>query len=294
MSNNQDNRQTAMATRLESSLDKGVAGGIAVSPSRGLIIESTAQMMEFAKLMAISKEAVPKHLRENPGACLAVCIQAYDWKINPFALANKSYLVNDRIAYEAQIYHAILLQRAPISGRIRKEYTGEGQNRRLKVWAKLSDGSGETVFYQSPKIGDIKVQNSPLWKTDPDQQLFYFAVRSFARSEFPDVMMGIVTVDEMQDSVEITQQRSEPISLQSLIAPRIAEQVKDAVEPVTQAGEADLPTTQDYLDRISGALNAMAVDKTWAAIQLDHASNPFHDGDLERLKAACEQKKSSL
>jgi hypothetical protein len=44
------------------------------------------------------------------------------------------------------------------------------------------------------------VKNSPLWKGDVDQQLFYYSVRAFARRHFPDVMMGIYTVDELIDA----------------------------------------------------------------------------------------------
>ena len=53
--------------------------------------------MTFAKLMALSHVAIPKHLRGNPGACLAVTIQAIEWRLSPYAVANKSYSVNDRL-----------------------------------------------------------------------------------------------------------------------------------------------------------------------------------------------------
>ena len=40
--------------------------------------------------------------RAQPGACLAVSLQSLNWRMDPFAVANKSYMVNDRIAYEAR------------------------------------------------------------------------------------------------------------------------------------------------------------------------------------------------
>ena len=46
---------------------------------------------------------------------------------------------------------------------------------------------GQWVDYESPEIGKIPTKNSPLWKSDPAQQLFYFAARSLARRHFPDV-----------------------------------------------------------------------------------------------------------
>ena len=189
---------TLTEQKLEGAINKSVAGEIAITKTDGMGIRSMDQAMEFAKLMALSREAVPKHLRASPGACLAICIQAFEWNINPFALANKSYVVNDRLSFEASLFQSVVARRAPIVGRIKMEYAGTGPSRTCKVWAQLSDGTG-IVEYTSPKFSDINPKNSPLWKNDPDQQLFYFSVRSFARRHFPDVMMGIYTVDEMQD-----------------------------------------------------------------------------------------------
>lgn len=230
-----------MASKLEASLDKGTANGISLSAGGGLMIESMGQAMEFAKLMCLGRESIPKHLRENAGACLVICVQAFEWRINPIALANKSYVVNDRLCYESAIYHSIVARRAPIVGRIKMEYSGEGDKRVCRVWAELSDGTG-IVEYFSPKFHAINPKNSPLWKNDPDQQLFYFSVRSFARRHFPDVMMGIYTVDEMQDSAEF----AKPVESRST-ADRLASQLITPTRTV-DAGGADAASTQSEPD----------------------------------------------
>lgn len=116
--------------------------------------------------------------------------------MSPFSVANKSYSVNNRIAFESQLIQAVILQRAPIKGRLSYEYTGEGDKRRCKVAAVLADGSG-SVEYETPEFGRIQPKNSPLWKTDPDQQLAYFAGRSLCRRHFPDVLLGVYERDEM-------------------------------------------------------------------------------------------------
>lgn len=197
------NNQLSLVDKIEGRIDRNVVTSIGVSANRGMAVESMSQALEVAKLMSVSGSAVPRHLRGNPGACLALAVQGWEWGINPFAIANKSYEVNDRLAYESALYHAVLSRRAPIKGRVKMEYDGEGPNRTCRVWAELADGSG-AVEYTSPKFGTIQPKNSPLWKNDPDQQLFYFSVRSFARRHFPDVMMGIATVDEMQDHAAIS------------------------------------------------------------------------------------------
>ncbi len=188
---------TTLATRIENRIDKAETHQITLNESGALAFSSAAQIMEFAKIMSLAAVAIPKHLRENPGACLAVAIQASEWGMSPFAVANKSYSVNDRLAYEAQLVNAVILKRAPIKGRFKIFYTGDGQQRKCKVSATLEDG--ETVEYESPAIEKIKVKNSPLWQSDPDQQLFYFSSRSMCRRHFPDVLLGVYTPDELEE-----------------------------------------------------------------------------------------------
>lgn len=189
--------------RIEAKLDKTVAGAVAISDSvGGVLFTSMAEVMEFAKLLSLAGTAVPKHLRGNPGGCLAVTIQALEWRMSPVAVANKSYEVNDRIAYEAQLIHAVIEARAPLKGRLRGTYTGEGVERSCTVTGHMK-GELEPLEYTSPTIAKIKVKNSPLWTADPDQQLWYYATRSWARRYCPDVLLGIYGEDELRDSENI-------------------------------------------------------------------------------------------
>lgn len=188
--------------RIAARIDTSITGSLAVSDeSGGLSFANVSQVMEFAKMMSVAQIAIPKHLRGNPGACLGVCIQAVEWRMSPFAVANKSYSVNDRLAYEAQLIQAVILQRAPIKGRLKVEYSGEGGARVCRVWAELREqDGGEIVEYKSPPFDRITPKNSPLWKSDPDQQQFYYSSRALARRHFPDVILGVYAKDEFEDS----------------------------------------------------------------------------------------------
>lgn len=186
--------------RIEEKLDKAVAGAVAVSDSvGGVMFTSMAEVMEFAKLLSLAGTAVPKHLRGNPGGCLAITIQALEWRMSPIAVANKSYEVNDRIAYESQLIHAVIEARAPLKQRLRAVYSGDGVERACKVSGHLK-GEVDPLEYDSPPISKIKVKNSPLWTADPDQQLWYYAVRAWARKYCPDVLLGIYSADELEDT----------------------------------------------------------------------------------------------
>lgn len=188
--------------RIEQKIDRAVAGAVAVSDNiGGLMFKDMSEVMEFAKLMAVSGTAVPPHCRANPGVCLAICIQALEWRSSPFAVANKSYEVNNRLSYESQLVHAIIEQRAPITGRLRHRYEGEGDTRVCIVWG-TARGDKEALEYKSPEFGKITPKNSPLWKTKPDLQLYYNASRDWCRVYFPDVLLGIYTEDELRDAAQ--------------------------------------------------------------------------------------------
>ena len=177
-------------------------GGVAIVPT------SMKEIVEFANLMAGSGKMVRKHLRESPGACLGVAMQAFRWGMDPFMVASKSFEVNDQIAYEAQLIAAVIIRNAPVKGRPEYAYKGEGQQRRCTVTVITNDG--QTLQYESPRVGDITPKNSPLWKTDTDQQLGYYSIRALARKHFPDVLMGAYDVDEADSMKDITPPTEQP------------------------------------------------------------------------------------
>lgn len=228
--------------------ERASTSSLAVGRTGNISFSNVAEIVEVARLMSKSQTAVPKHLRENPGACLGVALQASEWEMSPFAVANKSYVVNDRIAYEAQMINAVILRRAPIKGRFKISYSGEGDNRKCKVSAALTDG--DTVEYESPALCKIPVKNSPLWKGDPDQQLFYYSSRAMCRRHFPDVILGVYSPDEMELETErdITPSREVPKFIPESAAPiqTTAEQpeqdVLDAAESPATPQDAPSPT----------------------------------------------------
>jgi hypothetical protein len=226
----------------------------------GFAFHSMQEIESFAILMSKASIAIPKHLRDNPGACMAIAIQASEWQMSPFSVANKSYSVNDRLAYEAQLVNAVILRRAPIVGRFTVDYSGSGATRRCTVSVKAEDG--ETLEYTSPEFGQITVKNSPLWKSDPDQQLFYFSSRSLCRRHFPDVLLGIYTMDEMQFEDE-----PRDATPKSKFARELAEKTVETVASVEIVEPETAPETP--LDIIKAKLeeSGMTVAEALASLQ---------------------------
>ncbi len=166
----------------------------------------------IASVMASSKFAVPKHLQGNTGDCLAIIMQSAQWQMDPFAVAQKTHQINGVLGYEAQLVNAVITNRAPITGRLNFEWYGDWEkingkedkswDKGIKVWATLK---GET----SPREIDVSmgqvgsVRNSPLWVSDPRQQLAYLAIKRWSRLYTPDVILGVYTPDEIAEREEL-------------------------------------------------------------------------------------------
>lgn len=195
---------TAVATkteRINDAIDKQLAGRLSINrQAGGLDFTSMAEVMEFAKLLSVSQQAVPLHCRGQVGVCLGITIQAIEWRMSPYAVASKSYVVNDRLGYESQLIHAVIEQRAPIQGRLRHEFAGSGDKRTCRVWA-TPKGDSEPLSYTSQETGKIKPKNSPLWTSKPDLQLYYNTSRDWARMYFPDVILGVYADDELEGAI---------------------------------------------------------------------------------------------
>ncbi|MFN7050386.1 recombinase RecT, partial [Proteus mirabilis] len=79
-------------------------------------------LIEFSKIMAKGKITVPEHLRDNDSDCLAIVMQAMQWDMNPFVVAQKTYTVNGVLGYEAQLVNALVSSSTAIQGRFHYEY----------------------------------------------------------------------------------------------------------------------------------------------------------------------------
>jgi RecT family len=208
-------------SEIEKKIDRAIAAPIVINAELGgIALETMGQMMEFAKLMSVSGSAVPKYLRGNPGGCLAICSRALRWHMDPFAVAEKSYQVinkgEERIAFEAQLVHAVITALAPLKARLRYEIIGVDDERRCKVWGTFK-GEHEPHVYTSETLGKIKANRpkrregdgyggSPLWDSTPEVQLAYSAVRQWCRLFSSETLLGVYSRDELEDDgpVDVT------------------------------------------------------------------------------------------
>lgn len=167
--------------------------------SQGLLadFEKVRAMQELANIMATAKVTVPQHLAGKAGDCLAVVMQAAQWKMNPFAVAQKTHVVNGTLGYEAQLVNAVVQSSGAIAGHFHYEYQGEGANVACRVGAVIR-GDKEITWGEWLSASTVTTKNSPLWKTNPKQQLGYLQVKNWARIYCPGAILGVYSDDELE------------------------------------------------------------------------------------------------
>lgn len=159
------------------------------------------RIMQLAETMATGRVTVPKHLQNSMGDCLAVTMQAMQWGMNPFAVGQKTHLVNGVLGYEAQLVNAVVQASGAIVGRFHYEYKGEGNDLECRVGA-IPRNETDIVWTEWLKSSSVTTKNSPLWKTNPKQQMGYLQVKNWARAYAPGAILGVYTTDELADIPE--------------------------------------------------------------------------------------------
>ncbi|EPH5544043.1 recombinase RecT [Escherichia coli] len=231
--------------------------------------EGMNQLVRFAELMSQSKATVPKHLEGKPADCLAVTMQAAQWGMNPFAVAQKTHVVNGTLGYEAQLVNAVVSSSSLLATRLNYRWSGDWSN----VNGKTDKSPNLTVTVSAVLKGEAEpreltismaqagVRNSPLWEQDPRQQLAYLCTKRWARLHAPDVLLGVYTPDELQETAprverDITPQTTTAAGMNSMI------NAKPAKKPDEQTRKADSRDPEEMLMAFtSAAMNYSTVSE---------------------------------
>ena len=214
------------------------------------------RVKSIAAIMASGKCAIPKHLQGNVGDCFAVILQAMQWRLSPFVVAQKTHIVNGALGYESQLVNSICTSSGAIRDRFRYEYVGDWEGYRKSGYAKSAEtgcginvgatlaGESELRWLPAPLyMENVKTRNSPLWSTNPQQQIAYLAVKNWVRLYAPDAILGVYSTDELADGEPINvtpvSATSAPAKPESESARRLKEACKKP-EPV----KPEKPLTQ--------------------------------------------------
>ena len=194
------------------------------------------QLTAFANLMADSRVSVPDHLAGKPADCMAIVMQAMQWGMNPYAVAQKTHLVGGKLGYEAQLVNAVISSSDAVTGRFHYKYGGDWSRctgtkeitvkkrgkhnseytatERIRAWNDADEngvfvqvgavlrGESQITWGEPVYLSSVVIRNSPLWVSNPKQQIAYLALKYWARLYTPDVILGVYTKEELEGHLE--------------------------------------------------------------------------------------------
>ena len=255
----------------------------------------------LAEVMASGSCTVPKHLKGNVGDCFAIVGQSLRWGMDPYAVAQKTHLVNGTLGYEAQLVIAVINNRAPITDRIKFDYFGDWS----KVKGKDDKSTDIGVICRATFIGDDEptelsltmaqvghVRNSPLWAADPRQQLAYLAAKRFSRLYCPDVILGVYTPDELAAREEAP--RNVTPKAQNAGASALLNRVKK--QPTAEAPVIEYYDTSELLATIEQITDVKQIGPIGTEIKrmMDDAAINLRNEDVNELRQALADQKQSI
>lgn len=281
------------------------------------------QVVRMAELMSTCKNMVPDFLRNSPGDCMAVIIQAIEWNLNPFQVAKKTYNVKGTIGYEAQLVNAVVCSSdAVVENHFKFDFIGDwdrimgkfdvvmGDNGEYKkpAWGRQDEG-GLGVIVSATIKGDsvptpmtimltqAQTRNSTLWATNPKQQLSYFAVNNWARLHTPAVLMGVYTRDELDASEPMIKEKNiTPIVEPAVQESALGAPVEAEPEPVQGTVIEEPATELNEAEQLIVLMKKCVNGEQLAAVAEDmkHIDSYFFEIELAEAKKVYRQKYTEI
>lgn len=165
----------------------------------GVTFENAAEVSAYAHQMA-SATLARDGFRGEPGNCVMLIEDSIRFGIPPMTLMRVAYIVKQKnggysLGYESRFFAAVIIRRA-LARRPKYSFDGDGL-KMVCTCEVVAKDDGEIIVHKSPPLGQINPRNSPLWVSDPQQQLAYYTIRALARMHFPDTLMGLFAADEI-------------------------------------------------------------------------------------------------
>ncbi|GAB3388296.1 recombinase RecT [Lysobacter fragariae] len=168
-----------------------------------LVPTSIHDALQLADIMA-KASLIPEHLRNKPGDCLLIVMQAQRWGMDAVSVAQCTSVVRGKLCYEGKLVAAALYAMGAIDGRLRYDFSGNGESRKVTVTGRPR---GTTVDQSvDGTVADWKTDNGN-WKKSPDDMLVYRGTRQWARRYAPEALLGVYTPDELEEAPQTVDAR---------------------------------------------------------------------------------------
>lgn len=169
-----------------------------------------------AKMLSQSK-FIPERFANKPEEVFIGMTVAARLKMDPLALFPQMYVVHGTPALSSKLKVQLANQRGPFEGNLRFEMFGEPgtPGRGCRAYAKYrgEDRYAEsTVTMETARRAGWMAKNGSWWNISPDKMLRYRAGGWLVDEYCPEVSMGLMTREEVEDIAMVAAPRTAPAS----------------------------------------------------------------------------------
>jgi hypothetical protein len=144
---------------------------------------------------------VPPAFQKSPADIFLAMNTIERLKLDFFMTIGECYVIQNRLGFSGKLAQAILNSSGRLAEKINHAYDGEGDDRTITTSGRIQGESAPRIV--TVRLGDVKTKNT-VWTSQPDQQLGYFAARTWGRRHLPEVLLGMQFDDEVQDMIDVT------------------------------------------------------------------------------------------
>jgi hypothetical protein len=146
---------------------------------------------------------VPMAFQGKIDDCFIICQLAIRMRVDPFMLMQATYVVHGRPGFEAKLAIALLNASGKIRGTLKTNFGGDGDDYGCQAVA-VDSQSGETITgpritWRIVKAERWNAKDGSKWLTMPEMMFIYRAASWFIRANYPEVLMGMQTLEEVED-----------------------------------------------------------------------------------------------
>ncbi len=225
------------------------------APARGLALASFDDAFRFSKMVA-SSDFAPKDFRGKPESCLLAIQHGSEIGLSPMQALQSIAVVNGRPSVYGDTALAVVIA-SPVCEFVRERIEGDGDQMVAICEAKRRGYERANVVTFS--VADAK--KAGLWgKSGPwtqySRRMLQMRARGFClRDTFPDVLRGLVTVEEAQDyavahdAQPVTVTQPEPTPEPKAVRAASAEDMVKALKAINAT--RDIGKLGDFLSTVN-------------------------------------------
>jgi hypothetical protein len=164
-----------------------------------LSLTTIEQVWRAAKLIRESGLA-PVSFNNAEQLVIAI-LRALELKIPIFQALEGMTVIKGRIGIMGDLALAVVQASGFLESK-KVEYSGEGDSLGCTITLKRRKRASQTYSFSVAEAKTAGIANSSTWRAYPKRMTYYRALGFGLRDEFPDVLKGIKTTEELQDYPE--------------------------------------------------------------------------------------------